>query len=232
VPDSHKLQYSVIKRSEHFIKGMMNPESQISAIPPERYGERFVRFITGITKSRERALLEKAQGRDGASADESRLSNLVLNRSPTDIVMEKAERQAERSRRHGANEDDVPDRAIKAVRSPSAERGEMGYTLPVVDEAVESGSTGGRSGRSQNASPQPPLQGQNPPPTPPKDDREWREERPPTPPKDGIVVGQKVPPTPPKDGVEMPGSRGRDKALPPPPASLGAMTAGLGRLEL
>lgn len=208
---------------------MTNTESQISAIPPERYGERFVRFITGITKSRERAELEKAGERNGAVADESRLSNIPPHRSPTDIVMERAERQAERSRRLGANEDEVPDRAIRAVRSPSAERGEIGFTLPVVDEAVESGSTGGRSGRgSQNASPQPPLQGLHPPPTPPKDDRGWRDERPPTPPKDSVLGVHKVPPTPPKDNMEVPPSRGRDKQLPPPPPPLETTVAGLG----
>ncbi|KAF1352297.1 hypothetical protein BDV97DRAFT_293346, partial [Delphinella strobiligena] len=51
--------YSFIKRFEHFWKGMSAPEAQISAIPPERYGDRFIKFISGITKTRERAEYEK-----------------------------------------------------------------------------------------------------------------------------------------------------------------------------
>ncbi|KAF2100067.1 SAICAR synthase-like protein, partial [Rhizodiscina lignyota] len=51
--------YGFIKRAEHFWKGLSSPESQISAVPPERYGDRFVRFINGITKTREAAELEK-----------------------------------------------------------------------------------------------------------------------------------------------------------------------------
>ncbi|QDS71353.1 hypothetical protein FKW77_002394 [Venturia effusa] len=50
----------VVKRVEHFFKGISNVESQISPIPPDRYGDRFVRFISGITKSIELALQEKA----------------------------------------------------------------------------------------------------------------------------------------------------------------------------
>ncbi|SMR60525.1 unnamed protein product [Zymoseptoria tritici ST99CH_1E4] len=48
-------RYNYIKKAEHFWKGMGGHESQISAIPPVRYGDRFVKFIAGVTMSRERA---------------------------------------------------------------------------------------------------------------------------------------------------------------------------------
>ncbi|KAF2838582.1 SAICAR synthase-like protein, partial [Patellaria atrata CBS 101060] len=142
--------YSLIKRVEHFWKGLMNVESQISAIPPERYGDRFLHFISGNTKSREEAEreLRAKERKEGEFLDDPRLSGVNIPRSPTDIVMEKAEKQAEKSKRRGASEDNTPERIIAAVRSPSADRGELGSTLPVVEEAVESGSTGGRSGKS------------------------------------------------------------------------------------
>jgi 1-phosphatidylinositol-4-phosphate 5-kinase len=204
---------------EHFIKGMANTESQISAIPPERYGDRFVRFISGVTKTREAAEREKSHEQP-AAVNDPLLAGINLNASQqhaTDRVMEKAERQADRSRQRGRNEDDVPTREMKAVRSPSADRGEIGTTLPVVEEAGESSSVGGHSNRStSNATLQPPSHS---PPAPPllndthlrlpqsrsrsrtRDESHGRP--PPTPPKDSGTAsteGDERPPTPPKDG--------------------------------
>ncbi|KAF2085342.1 SAICAR synthase-like protein [Saccharata proteae CBS 121410] len=207
--------YSFVKRSEHFFKGLMNTESQISAIPPERYGDRFVRFISGITKTRERAEQEKAE----KVLNDPQLTGVNLQQTATSDVIEKAEHEAEKTIRKGASEDDVPDRAIAAVRSPSIERGKDtgGAILPIVEEAGESSSVGGRSGRSQErGSPRLPpthraqdVGPQRPPPTPPKD-ISGEGERPPTPPKDDgyRMTPANPPPTPPKDG------KGRDKQLP------------------
>ncbi|KAG9897695.1 SAICAR synthase-like protein, partial [Aureobasidium melanogenum] len=202
--------YSMIKRFEHFFKGLSSPESQISAIPPERYGDRFIRFISGITKSRERAEAEKEQlleqGSDRlnqaihnieGTLDDPQLSGVNILRSSdhnpagTDKVMRKAEKQAEKSRHRGANEDDIPDRAIGAVRSPHAENDNM-ITLPVIGEAAENGSPSsrtptrtitpqrskesfsGRNGSAQTATRRVESSSQNlgevPPPTPPKTD--------------------------------------------------------------
>ncbi|KAF2666663.1 SAICAR synthase-like protein [Microthyrium microscopicum] len=47
--------YGFVKRLEHFWKGLNSTESQISAVPPDRYGDRFIRFISGNTKSKELA---------------------------------------------------------------------------------------------------------------------------------------------------------------------------------
>lgn len=166
-------------------------------------------------------------------------------RASTEKVMEKAEIQAERSRQRGASEEDVPDRSMHIVRSPSAERGELGTTLPVVEEAAESSSTGGRSNRStetslhgqrrssheQNGRPVEPRSAarnaeqprHRPPPTPPKDSgaEDSNDRRPPTPPKDArysISSRHEGPPTPPKEEKDRRSTVGRDKELPLPPA--------------
>jgi len=95
-------KYGLTKKSEHFFKSFVSPENEISAIPPERYGTRFVEFISGTTVPRERA---------GEEKDAEKIS---------------------------------PDRARGTIEDYSVD----GATLPVVDEAAENTSTGGRSGRS------------------------------------------------------------------------------------
>jgi 1-phosphatidylinositol-4-phosphate 5-kinase len=237
------LQYSVIKRMEHFIKGLANTESQISAIPPERYGDRFVRFISGVTKTKEAADREK-QNETAHAKNEPVIAGINSDASQqhtTDRVLEKAEWQAERSRQRGRSEEDVPNRDMRAVRSPSAERGEIGTTLPVVEEAGESSSVGGRSNRSASdgdntlSPPAPPLKNTHlglptrsrsrqrdenpgrPPPTPPKDSGTASSlGRPPTPPKDEPFSHRHTgPPTPPKEKRGR--SPERNKELPRTP---------------
>lgn len=216
---------------EHFFKGLANTESQISAIPPERYGDRFIKFVTGVTKTKEAAEREKA-----GAADPIAETMAGVSRSSTDRVMDKAEHQAEKTQRHGTPEQQVPNLQLRAVRSPSAERGEMGTVLPVVEEAGEASSLGGRSNRSHDAptrSPPPPptenahvtplqrplardVEHGRPPPTPPKDSATASEERPPTPPKDDHYAHNRHsgPPTPPK---EANGRSSIDKDLPRTP---------------
>ncbi|CAO2656451.1 Nn.00g052540.m01.CDS01 [Neocucurbitaria sp. VM-36] len=227
--------YSLIKRMEHFIKGLANTESQISAIPPERYGDRFVKFISGVTKTREAAEREKREEAANPMNDPAQNINTV-SRSSTDKVLEKAEHQAERSRQRGRSEEDVPSRELRAVRSPSAERGEIGTTLPVVEEAGESSSVGGRSNRSASdgtvnansslsSPPPPPLKEAylGPPqlnsgPRSTSTSREGDQTHgrpPPTPPKDsGTASSEGRPPTPPKDDVYM---SNRNSGPPTPP---------------
>ncbi|KAI4920242.1 uncharacterized protein J4E92_008460 [Alternaria infectoria] len=228
--------YSFIKRMEHFIKGIANTESQISAIPPERYGDRFIKFISGVTKTREAAEREKMEE---ATNDLNELSLDGVNataaqRSSTDRVLEKAEHQADRSRRQGHGEENVPNLHLRAVRSPSAERGEIGTTLPVVEEAGESSSVGGHSNRSasdRHAANTSSEKSSLPPPTgapylgPPRLEaraRSTSRERdhaqgrpPPTPPKDsGTASSDGRPPTPAKDAEYMPN---RHSGPPTPP---------------
>jgi 1-phosphatidylinositol-4-phosphate 5-kinase len=189
-----------------------------------------VKFISSVTKTREAADREKAAETAHATSDPllTGINVTSAERDSTERVLQKAEGQAERSRRRGAVEDDVPHREMRMVRSPSAERGELGTTLPVVEEAAESASTGGRSGRSTEThlQPAPMLREEDrqrgagsrdqshghPPPTPPKDSGTApSEERPPTPAKDARYANRHSgPPTPPKEER----GRGKDKELP------------------
>ena len=89
----------------------------------------------------------------GRSLDAVRMSSHSdrLPRSPVEKTMDEAQTQAEKSERKGAHEPAaMPDRTLGTMRSSSPERshGQTGSTLPVVEEAGEAGSTGGRSGGS------------------------------------------------------------------------------------
>ena len=153
---------------------MSSDKTQISPIAPEPYGDRFVRFITGITMPREEA--------EKQSQDTTQGRNRLL-RPSTDRVVDKVEHEARHPESNDSPGDEPPDRTISVVRSPSAEltSGLAGATLPVVEEVGEGGSTEGRSGRSQerdDISQQRPNElsgngsspiGGRPPPTPPKD---------------------------------------------------------------
>ncbi|KAK0712990.1 hypothetical protein B0T26DRAFT_350503 [Lasiosphaeria miniovina] len=59
--------YGIIKKLEHFWKGLSSDSHQISALPPHEYGERFLNFISGITMSPEEAT-RAAQEKDAAAA--------------------------------------------------------------------------------------------------------------------------------------------------------------------
>jgi 1-phosphatidylinositol-4-phosphate 5-kinase len=58
----------VIKRLEHFWKGISQPKNNISAVPPERYGQRFVDFISETTMSKEQVAAEMATAAAAAAA--------------------------------------------------------------------------------------------------------------------------------------------------------------------
>ena len=122
---------------------MSHERSQISPIPPEGYGDRFVKFISGITMTKEE---QERQAQSGAILDSSvetnRQSSFLVSRHSTDKVIEKAEKQAHKTEKEGATEEPKNDRTLSAVRSPSVERqgGGGGATLPVVQEDGEAAS--------------------------------------------------------------------------------------------
>ncbi|KAK2609614.1 hypothetical protein N8I77_003108 [Diaporthe amygdali] len=60
--------YGVIKKIEHFWKGLSSDRTQISALPPEQYGDRFLDFMSGITMSPEEAKRE-AEEKQNAEAE-------------------------------------------------------------------------------------------------------------------------------------------------------------------
>ena len=123
---------------------MSNDKSQISPIPPEKYGDRFVKFISGLTMSKEEAEHAASGIRqvDGSLHADSWEPVFPVERNSTEKVVEKAEKQAQKSEKKGVSEEPSKDRTLGVVRSPSAERsaGVAGATLPVVEEDGEGGS--------------------------------------------------------------------------------------------
>lgn len=123
---------------------MSHNKSQISPIPPEAYGDRFLKFISGLTMTKEAAerRAESADQQDGSMHANPRQTSFPVSRHSTDIIVEKAERQAQRTEKEGATEEPNRDRILASVRSPSAERtnGVGGAALPVVEEDAEGGS--------------------------------------------------------------------------------------------
>ena len=165
-------QYGLVKRVEHIWKSMSAPSTQISPIPPEAYGDRFVNFITAITATEEEARRSQAarQSENGVGpfdmqakqrhhsvsldgALRSSRESGERGRSPAvERTMEKAYKQADKTTRPGAHEAAPPVKTVSAVRSPSADRGggNLGTILPVVEEAGEAASTGAGSGHSDS----------------------------------------------------------------------------------
>jgi 1-phosphatidylinositol-4-phosphate 5-kinase len=156
------MQYNYIKKAEHFWKGMGGHESQISPIPPVRYGDRFVKFISGITMSREAAEKERVSAASDANAvilpsgretifNDPNLGGVnVFHEKPsnpagTQAVMEEASHIALKTMQHGASEEDVPDRQISTVRSPGGTETDISQLLPVIGEAGESASNASRT---------------------------------------------------------------------------------------
>ena len=136
---------------------MSNDKKLISPIRPEPYGDRFLRFIEGVTKSPEEATREAAAApprtnsntismHDGPTHDTPQRKSLSTHNS----TLARNEKEAVKSEMRGESEDAVEPRVISTARSPSADRsgGMQGQTLPVVEELGEASSTGGRSGRS------------------------------------------------------------------------------------
>lgn len=136
-------QYGYLKKMEHFWRGLSNPKDQVSAVPPQSYGDRFFKFISGLVKSPEEAVREK-EARETANAE-----GLPAPAAGSGVV-DRAHAQPEIS---SGNEVDRSSRGLSAIRSPSAERAAAGAgaVLPVVEEAGEGSSMGARS-RSQTAS--------------------------------------------------------------------------------
>ncbi|CAK7214212.1 Phosphatidylinositol-4-phosphate 5-kinase [Sporothrix eucalyptigena] len=61
--------YGIVKKIEHFWKGLSNDGNQISALPPQQYGDRFLKFMSGITMSPEDVAREAQDRGDAAAAD-------------------------------------------------------------------------------------------------------------------------------------------------------------------
>ncbi|KAF3278960.1 Phosphatidylinositol-4-phosphate 5-kinase [Orbilia oligospora] len=120
-------KYDFIKRAEHFWKGLSQDKTEISAVPPQAYGDRFFRYISKIIQPAS----ANDRGIPRAAAAGSQNNNNTENPPST--------------------ETGLPDRVRSNVRSPSTERPST-TILPVVEEVGE-GSSGARS-RSRSDSPE------------------------------------------------------------------------------
>lgn len=131
---------------------MSAPKNQISPIPPEPYGDRFKKFISGLSKTKEEVEREaQASEQLNNSFDSTHAITTAdypggpssnITRRSTERVIERAEKQARKSEDRGAIEDERRDRTISAVRSSSVDRSSAmaGQTLPVVEEDGEANS--------------------------------------------------------------------------------------------
>lgn len=151
---------------------MSNNKSQISPIPPEAYGDRFVKFISGLTKTKEESEREPkiSEQLENSTTASRRRASWTVSRKSTDKVVEKAEKQAINTEKEGAQEEPSKDRTLSSMRSPSADRsgGVTGATLPVVEEDGEGGSRE-ESIRGDISQRKVPSNTERPPPLPEKD---------------------------------------------------------------
>lgn len=127
----------MVKKIEHFFKGLSHDRTQISPIPPEGYGDRFINFIKGITMSKEEAERHRearAEGRPSVERSES-----------VERTMQAAEKEAAKDVSH------AQPRTLSTVRDPSDPSGVVAPSfLPIVDEAGEASSVGGQSQHSRH----------------------------------------------------------------------------------
>ncbi|KAI1112408.1 hypothetical protein F5Y14DRAFT_271918 [Nemania sp. NC0429] len=220
--------YGMIKKIEHFWKGLSSDRSQISALPPQEYGDRFMKFMSGITMSQEEADRERIDREAAAMATMSTVDGQAAPPMPTYLpppppemrsptsqepnpTVEMAVRKAMRKEKDVAKEDQIPERKITTSVAPPTGRANSHTVLPVVEESAEAASLGGRSrGESTTTEPRPLT------PSP-------RERQ------DGFTdlgphgIGGRGPPTPPKMNYLEPAKprvsrEDLDKALPPLPA--------------
>ncbi|KAJ5780945.1 hypothetical protein N7457_006105 [Penicillium paradoxum] len=171
--------YGTTKRLEHFFKGLSHDRTQISPIPPESYGERFISFIKGITMSKEEA--ERRESRVSASGAPQQSTDKQSRSSSVERTMQAAEKEASKdvSVTHPRTLATVWDPADAGGPGPTS-------TLPIVDEAGEASSVGGRSSHSRHGPPAsdkelPPIPSDAPPSTPSQGKRVDRSNLPPSP---------------------------------------------------
>lgn len=181
--------YGMIKKIEHFWKGLSSDRSQISALPPQEYGERFYSFVEGVTMSQEEAARAEIARQEAIMAAErervSSWNSSMRRRSNSNVappapsynppppppagnntVTQAAHAHIESQ---PSTEDEVPDRIITTKRETSSNAAQA--ILPVVEEAAESSASARSRADSAGRSITPAASNgapDQPPPTPPK----------------------------------------------------------------
>ncbi|KAJ2997134.1 hypothetical protein NUW58_g753 [Xylaria curta] len=165
--------YGMIKKIEHFWKGLSSDRTQISALPPDEYGDRFLKFMSGITMSPEEAARDQSDRVAAAAAMVPSVEGQSVPPVPSYLppappemrsprspepnpTVEAAFRKAMKTEKDIAKEDQIPERKITTAAAPLAGRTNSHTVLPVVEESAEAASLGGRSrGESTNTEPRP-----------------------------------------------------------------------------
>lgn len=134
----------MIKKIEHFWKGLSADKTQISALPPEQYGDRFLNFMEGITVSREEAERiaqekERAAAEAIAESERQRVSswNSMSRRSTSNSVPSAPTHQppAPPVRSPGARSPEV-DETLRRAEHQAVKAEKHGHTEQGVPERV------------------------------------------------------------------------------------------------
>ncbi|KAL7924796.1 hypothetical protein ACQKWADRAFT_258055 [Trichoderma austrokoningii] len=155
--------YGMIKKIEHFWKGLSNDKSKISALPPDQYGDRFYHFIQGTTMSAEEAKRERArrdqelmlQAQRQERSRQSTIPPMPMHEPPAPPVGVQPNGQ-------------IPERILKTSATVPGARDSLHETiLPVVEEAGESSRDETERWLQETSWNDTPEPSRAPPPTPP-----------------------------------------------------------------
>lgn len=163
----------MIKKIEHFWKGLSNDKSKISALPPDQYGDRFYHFIQGITMSAEEAKRERArrdqemlaQAQKQERSRQSTIPPMPMHQPPPPPIGIHSNGRTPEAQ--------IPERTLKTTAMPGARDSQHEAVLPVVEEAGESSRDDTErwiQGTSWNNMAEP---SRAPPPTPPPHDQTY-----------------------------------------------------------
>lgn len=152
-------RYDSVKRAEHFFKSLVSSGkgAEISAVPPERYGARFVRFMNSIAVPRDagpssavehaQAALERASQERTASTDAEKDGShhsqhgAAHHFSRSSRESNEQQRASGESRSRSGSIDGLHSAAPTSDRVRSTlETDRDGTTLPVVEETNETSS--------------------------------------------------------------------------------------------
>ncbi|KAL7799264.1 hypothetical protein V8C37DRAFT_155050 [Trichoderma ceciliae] len=171
--------YGMIKKIEHFWKGLSNDKSKISALPPDQYGDRFYHFIQGITMSAEEAKRERIrrdqelmlQAQKQESSTQITIPPMPMHQPPAPPIGLQSNC---RMSLNGAPEAQIPERTLKtSATMPGARDSQHEAILPVVEEAGESSRDDTERWIRDTSWNKMPSPSRAPPPTPPAHDQTY-----------------------------------------------------------
>jgi 1-phosphatidylinositol-4-phosphate 5-kinase len=167
----------MVKKIETFWKGLSADRTQISSVPPQEYGDRFLKFMSGVTMSPEQAARDEEEreaaavavaGEINSQAHEGIKNSISAPPAPNYLpppppgmrgpgspepnpTVEAAARKALKRDEDVAREDDLPERKLTTTSTTATSGKPTGHTvLPIVEEVGESGSVGD-AGRADSA---------------------------------------------------------------------------------